>query len=279
MATKRIHLIHVLAIALGFFSRVDAGENNGRGTRAIALANSVTATALDAWSIYYNPAALRYLSNAHAAVFYAPQQFGLEELQTSALVGSFPTAIGGVGIHADQFGYELYKELSIGLGAGLSVAEGFAVGLRVGVTRTTIARYGAANTLNVDLGLLNEVAENLLLGFVWKNMNRPTLGRSNERLPQLLSLGLAYQFDKSFALSAAIEKETMYPESVRLGAEYSLHNFIAIRGGISTNPETFSFGIGIHNCGVEFGYAAVVHDVLGWTHQVEVGILLPSIAK
>src|SRR5664279_1875174 len=59
-------------------------ENNGRGTKAIGMANAFAAVSDNCWAIDYNPAGLAGITAIQCSAFIVPDQFGLQELRTTA---------------------------------------------------------------------------------------------------------------------------------------------------------------------------------------------------
>lgn len=250
------------------------GENNGRGVRAVSLANSFVALADDPWTLRHNAAGLAGISSTQGSVFFVPQQFGLEELKTVAAVATIPFSFGTIGAGIDQFGFSLYKEMTVSLGIGKRIDWGISGGLTVNLHRFSIQRYGSSQQATVDFGLLAEITDDARLGCSIKNIWGATIGVTKDPLPQVLHLGASISPVSGLRVVIEAEKDIRYPTIAKVGVEQILFDILALRVGASNNPEKFSGGFGIRYAMFEFGYAGYSHSFLGWTHQIEIGVRL-----
>ncbi len=242
--------------------------------RAISLANSFVALADDPWTLRHNPGGLAGISSPRGAVFFVPQQFGLEELKTVAATVTIPLSFGTIGAGIDQFGFSLYKEMTISLGIGKRIDWGISGGLTVNLHRFSIERYGSTQQATVDLGLLAEITDYARLGCSIRNIGGATIGATKDPLPQVLHLGASLNPVAGLRVVIEAEKDIRYSTIVKVGAEQMLFDVLALRVGASNNPEKFSGGFGIRYAMFEFGYAGYSHPFLGWTHQIEIGVRL-----
>ena len=258
-------LVRVLLIPLG----VVVAENNGRGTKALGMADTFVAVADNPWGVSYNAAGLAQCRSFEMSAFIVPRQFGLPELRTTAASASYGIKPGGAGILIEQFGFELYRTTTVQLGYGFFLGPTFALGATAGLQRTSIERYGATTSKTLDLGFMGWPTPNVTLGFALKNVTASTIGEHRERLPQSALFGVAYTPVEGFLITSEIEKELQFPLVVKVGIEQTFLSFLSVRCGVSDNPEKFSAGFAVRWSGVEFGYAGYSHPELGWTHQVE----------
>ena len=249
-------------------------EKNGCGARAIGLANAYVAISDDPWAVYYNPAGLSRISSFQATTFFSPAQFGMSELRTVCVGTTIPMSFCTGDLVIDQFGFELYRETSVALGFGLSVNAWMALGATVHLNRVAIEGYGASSRVVCDVGGIASIADDVRLGWCWKNVTQTSVGVHSEQLLQIMSMGVCYEITEHSRLTAELEKDTRYAIIKKFGCEQQLFDVLSIRLGISDNPDKFSCGIGVRVFGCEFSYAGYSHQQLGWTHQVEVSILL-----
>ncbi len=133
---------------------------------------------------------------------------------------------------------------------------------------TTTVSY-ASSPFALDFGTIYKMGiESLQFGMSIRNFSGE-VKYENEgfQLPLAFTLGISADiFDftplkKSQSLLVSIDA-THYrerPEQVKLGVEYTLMNFVALRGGYITNSDenTFSFGMGVSKFGFGFDYAYV----------------------
>jgi hypothetical protein len=259
-------------VVLIFFSIAPAAENNGRGTKAIALGNAFVAVADNAWAISYNPAGLSQTRNFQASAFFVPQQFGIPELRTTALAATIPLTFGSLGLAAGQFGFDLYRVNDISVGYGVNIDEHVSVGVAISATKTSIARYGSSVNGTLDLGLSGKILKDFFIGFAIQNVTASTIGQAHERLPQNALLGGAYRVSEGFLVVGELEKDTQYPLVLKAAIEQRFFNFLSLRCGIANNPDKFSTGISVEYSSLEFGYAGYSHSDLGWTHQIDLTV-------
>jgi hypothetical protein len=262
-------LVIVLAGSVAGNTFAGAMENNGRGAKAVALANAFAAIADDPWAVAYNAAGLTQMQGFHCAAFFVPQQFGMPELQTAALAASMPVHFGTFGLKVERFGFDLYRETEIGVAFARKIDGRISAGLAVNLHNISIERYGSASRLTINAGMLARIFTRATLGCNLNNVARATVGKNNERLPQALSIGAGWNPLNNLLLALEVEKDTRYPASLKAGIEQRLVTALWLRGGIANNPDKYSIGLALRCAPVEFSYAGYSHTDLGWTHQVE----------
>jgi len=244
-------------------------ENNGRGARPIALANAFVAIGNSPWSTFYNPAGLASARTVEGSVFLVPEQFGLKELRTISAAAMVPLGVATAGFAVGRFGRELFCETTVALGAGTYLDEGIAVGGSFNLVWNSFERYGSATTPVFDVGALVDVLDGLRLGFRWKNVTAATVGGAGETLAQGQDVGMCYEFSEDSRIAIELEKDIRFPFSIKAGYEQRFVQMLSLRFGVSSNPDKFSFGLGVCFARLEFSYAGYSHAQLGWTHQIE----------
>ncbi len=257
-------------IAVIPFAALYAGENNGRGVKAIALANAFVARADNSWATAYNPAGLAQILTPEISAFFVPQQFGIPELRTVSCSAASSIGAGSVGVLAEQFGFELYKSTEVMVGYGIAVDSSVSVGATVDIQRMAIERYGASTNLTMDVGILGKPRRDISVGVSFRNALAAKLRSNGERLPQYLLLGVSYSPIHNFLLTTEVEKDVAFPLVVKAGVEQRFVDFLSLRCGVANNPDKFSVGLAVRYSSLEFGYAGYSHPDLGWTHQVEI---------
>jgi hypothetical protein len=249
-------------------------ENNGRGTRPIALANAYVAIADDPWAAYYNPAGLARVKSLSLSTFVSPAQFDLNELRTVCLGVSFPTGVGGVGIVFDQFGFNLYKETSAALAFGCAVNDWITLGVTTHLQKVAIDRYGSSLRCLLDVGGMASLTDDVCVGWCWTNITQSSVGMKSDQYPQIMSMGVCYEITEHSRLAVELEKDIRYPIIKKFGFEQDLFEVLSVRLGLSDNPDKCSCGLGVRTAGFEFSYAGYSHSQLGWTHQVELSVII-----
>jgi hypothetical protein len=254
------------------FFLLQSAENNGRGTKAVAMGNAFVAVCDNPWAASYNAAGLAQIQHPYVSAFYVPQQFGLPELKTTALAVAHPINPGTVGISLEQFGFQLYRLTTISVGYGANINRAISIGVTANLEHTSIDRYGTSYDATVDIGLHGRLFEGLAMGFSMKNVGGTTIGKTHDRLPQSLFFGIAYSPIKEFLIVSELEKDAQFPLVLKVGIEQRFLEFLSVRCGAANNPDKFSAGFAIRYSLFEFGYAGYSHIDLGWTHQIDLSI-------
>ena len=226
------------------------------------------------WGALMNPAGLAGVAGRMIAVSAAPAPFGLNELRRSACAYAEPLGCFTLSAVALRYGFELYREVTVGAACGVDCGKGVRAGATVTLNTLSIAGYGRGACTGVDAGVIWEIVRGLDLGAVVSNLNAPSPGRLAEGVPRTIQAGIAYTPVGGFLVSCDISEDARFPAEVRLGAEFLPAGFLALRGGISTDPSTCSAGIGIRISPVEIEYAFTRHQELGFTHRFGLSLRL-----
>ncbi|MDI6779709.1 MAG: hypothetical protein QME25_05895 [Bacteroidota bacterium] len=269
-----IRLIFVLFLssAVPSFASFEGYET---GSRAKSLGNTFVGLADDCWAIYYNPAGLARINQNNFSFFYLPNQFGLSELTTAAIAGSYSTHFGTFGVGVRKFGFELYKEISATVSYANTIA-GIYFGANLNYNHLAIRGYGSDAVIGLDVGVLlplfKSAIDGLFLGISAKNINIPSIGKSREKLPQVFCTGISYTPVNNLILLVDYQKEIGFDASPKFGAEYQIFDMLSLRFGVSDNPTSFASGVGIEIAFVRFDYALFTHQELGISHSATITI-------
>lgn len=244
------------------------------GAKPIALGGAFTSLANNSNAVYYNPAGISQLPFREISIFYSPAPFGLKELANGSINYVEPTKYGAFGLSAKSYGFELYKEITATLSYANNYKKKIYYGANFNYYNLKIQNYGSDATFGIDIGVLAYLTDFLRWGFSAYNLNRPSIGTQNDKLPQVYRTGLSVQLpsrnDVNFILD--FEKDTRYTATVKAGIEYTLYNMVDLRAGIGTEPTKFSAGIGFYYSMFEIDYGFYNHQDLGLTHQGTVTI-------
>ncbi len=271
---QRKCFLTVMLLPLLFQNSMGMGERLGRGTKSIALSNAFVAVADEPWTIFYNPAGLIQLSSIEAGAFIIPNQFGIPELRTVSSAVAFPLKYFSAGIAAEQFGFQLYREVEGRCAVAGSIINSVALGVSCNYQKIIIERYGSTSVFSFDIGILASITKNASLGFSAKNVTGTTVSHLHDKLPQIFSFGVAQRFPHGFLMTVEAEKDIRYPYSIKAGIEQRIFNVLYLRCGINSEPKSFSFGGAVSFSWCSFGYAGYSHPFLGYTHQVDIKVKL-----
>ncbi len=243
------------------------------GARMLALSQAGTALPADAWAAASNPALLAR-QGLTTAVMWSPAPFGLRELSHAAAVVTHDASAFSWSALVQSSGFALYRETEAAFACAMTMGGRMHVGTTIGWRDVAIQGYGSAGVLLVDLGAAMEVSDGWVVATVVGAVNRPTIGRSRERLPITFSLGSSMQVTSHLLLVADAWKDLRHAVQLRFGVEYIPLEQLRLRAGSATEPGRFSAGIGTMIEGIAADYAVVTHSDLGLTHILSVAVAI-----
>lgn len=260
--------VFIFFLFLSFtFNASAGGDNRPSGARSAAMGTSSVAL-IDVWSAFNNQAGLARLTDATAGVYYE-NRFLLKELGYKAGAFALPMNQGTLALSFSHFGYDAYNESKIGLAFAKAFGKYIAFGVQLDYNMARIAEsYGNRNFITFEAGVLANITPELAIGAHIYNPVRAKLSEFNdERAPVIFRLGAAYEITDKFLLTAETEKNIDHTANIKAGIEYKLIPQLHLRGGVSTNPSSNSFGVGIFAGDFIIDISASYHYVLGFSPQ------------
>ncbi len=251
-------------------------ENDPTGARAAGMGNAALGFT-DVWSFWNNQAGLAGVDAFTAGAFYE-NRFLVNGLSHQGFAVANPLGNGTVAVGYSGFGYSVYQENNVGAAYALQLARTLSAGVRMSYHSTRIAadNYGSTGNLTAELGVQLQISEKVTVSTHLFNPFRAQLNDFNdERLPTVLAVGAAYRISDELYAAAEVEKDIEHKPSVRAGVEYHPADILYIRVGTSTNPNLFSFGLGLEFNNLRFDLSGNYHSLLGYTPQVSL-TYLPS---
>jgi hypothetical protein len=199
-----------------------------------------------------------------AGFAHYPSAWGLGPLGGSAAAAAMRVGPGAVGLTLTRFGSALYSETEAGVAWGAS-AGALSYGATVRIRHLAIERYGTAWTPRVDLTAALETADWFLWGIRLSDVNRGPVGRTGERLNQVVALAAAFlpRGLPAFFFQAANEEGDGL--LVRAGISLEVRP-VAVRAGASGSFTRLHAGLDLPVGIFVIGYGVVAHPVLGWSH-------------
>lgn len=262
----RIQLV-VLLLIPSIMVATAGGENRPSGARSAGMGTASVAVS-DLWSAFNNQAALARIESAYAGVYYE-NRYMLRELGYKAGAFALPVKHGTVALSFAHFGYSAYNESKIGLAYAKSFGKYISFGLQLDYNMARLDEsYGKRNFITFEAGMLANITPELAIGAHVYNPIRARLSEFNdERAPVIFRLGAAYEITEKFLLTAETEKDINHNANLKAGIEYKLIPALHLRGGISTNPSSNSFGVGIFAGDFIIDISASYHHILGFSPQ------------
>ena len=250
-------------------------ELKGSSARIQAMGQAYVGLANTPDAIFINCSGLAQLGHTTFS-FYYTQPFGMNELTYGSFAAIVPTHVATFATGITSFGNEFYREQSLMLAVNRSMKQKLYYGFNLHYMKLQIDGYGSDFSFEVDIGFLVKMTPKLNWGFFITNLNRATLGRSHDSLPQTLCTGLSISPANDLILNMDIYKDSMYPLELRCGIEYLLFHRVAFRSGFSTEPSQFCAGFGLLFSHFEAGYAVTTHQSLGLTHHFSLQVKFKS---
>jgi hypothetical protein len=250
------------------------------GVRALSMGRTGVALQGEAWG-HHNAGAWSALEGRRVGLM-ASQQYALSELRLLSVAVAQPVALGGrrqfvAAVTAETFGFEDYRETTVGLGAARRVGLGGSRVLHVGVHAEyfslSIPDYVSRGLFAVSVGVQGEAVRGLTLGLAARRLGHTAddLGVPASMVPALAA-ALAYQPSEKGLVTLGVEQDLGdFPLSVRGGVEILPVPVLALRAGFTTAPERFSAGVGLQLGGLRADLAAENHQDLGLVPAIELG--------
>lgn len=243
---------------------------NTMGAKSVAMGQTGVAMPGNAWSAFSNIALMP--TDANHVSFYGFRYIGISEITDMATTMNYQTSWGTLGGGIHRFGFNLFNENRFLLGYKNSLGN-FHYGGSVSYTHIFQGGgYGSAGAMGIDFGLAAEVIDGLWFGARATNVNQPSYGDTDEDLPRELAAGLSYQLSEQALVTTEVVKDVMFPTSFRTGLEFELVTSLFARVGLTTNPETYSFGFGYMASNWTVNFALQQHNPLGLSPALDFGI-------
>jgi hypothetical protein len=218
------------------------------------------------WSSFHNQATLAY-NNSFSLGFNYESRFSIKELATRSLGLTIPAGKASLAAVYSQFGYTDFKRDMTGLACGMKLSDKISAGLQVDYfSERTSGEYDNNQSVTCEAGLLVIPSENIRIGFHIFNPIPNTIRKTY--LPTSLRIGAGTNLNK--LLFAGIEAEMSSGSKLifKTGFEYEAAKKLWLRGGFSTDNNSFSFGLGYLAKIVQLDIGFVTHEKLGVTSSV-----------
>lgn len=221
------------------------------------------------WSLFNNVGSLDRMEDSEVGIAL-DQRYGIPELSTAALSLVFKKPAGSVGIGIARFGGELFQQHRLEL--GLSATRGIlSFGAKAAWFQTHIEGFGTGNALLLSIGGLAELGPRFFFGAHLSNLNQAKVSKqSSQPIPTQLTVGITFLPAKNLEIHGELEKDLDHPPLVKLGLQYQLENWIFLRTGIHSIPNSLHFGLGLRKKKYGLDYALGQTTTLGSTHHFSI---------
>lgn len=239
------------------------------GARSTALGG--TGLSLDdVWSVYNNPGAFGALEKTAVGLNYE-NRYLLKELSTQSLAfGLHTVKNGNIGLHFQQYGFALYREMIGGITYGKRLANNFYGGFSINFHSLKLGEnYGNRTTASGAIGMFYKLNKELSFGVRVLNVSRSVLADyQDERLPTTFAFGAMYTFSELVLWVIEVEKSILQPVTIKSGLEIHPHDVLFLRIGVNSYPFQSAFGFGVLLDKIQLDMATTWHSVLGISPSV-----------
>ena len=267
----------------------------GVGGRALGMGEASTAVTSDLSGLYYNPAAIAFLSSSNLMLMHKEW---FQDVKTEYLAGQtfFSHVAVGLSINMTSVDDIQIREVpgpaegtfdSRNAAIGLSTAYRLDSSLSIGFTAKYLYEkilINESNGFGLDFGGVYRTPWNLSLGLSASNIGSISeLDVESSTLPTIYRCGLAYvapidQISGSVTLAGDLVQFSQDKKThLHLGAEYLYGTSFSIRAGYQTGYEARSFttGVGFHFNTFQIDYAFIPTQYdLGSTHTFSLSIAI-----
>ncbi len=283
----------------------------GSGARLLGMGSASVATVHDATSSYYNPASLTQLTVKEANLMHSEQFGGLENYNSVSIAAPLSEThfVGITLLHlgvgdikytrvwdpssapGDSNRVEIAsRENASDYALYISGAKRFTDKLDVGSSVKIIRRSVGSDTafgFGIDVGMRYELTQNWIFGANLRDITGTTIawdGHANDRIALTMDAGVAYKDELPFLGGTYVMTGSMLffgdspdikgIQTMNLGLEYFVNDYLAFRAGASQGDGTFGLGLMrlplISSSALD--YAFLSHEEFDSTHRISMTI-------
>jgi hypothetical protein len=239
-------------------------EYSGSDVMLQGVSASIVATDRIYSAFLINPATSAAVKQRHLGLIYF-QPYGIADINIASLTGHFRLNRFGGGVSISTFGNDIYRENQLTFNIARSFfKEHLFAGFNFRWNNLNVPNYLSMNKLSLDAGIQYVMHPNIFMGFSLLNLNQPT--NQPEEVPLKTNWGMLFRLGEKFDAYVAVQKDSWYPASIRIGFETRLSSMIILYNGINTYPAVPSLGLTLCRNMIAIHYAFQYHFDLGGTH-------------
>lgn len=218
----------------------------------------------DVFSFVNNQAALGRVKEIAAGV-YGERRFMLAEtsLYTAAL--AIPSSLGNFGVSMKYLGFKNFNESQVGLAYGRSLGKKVDIGIQFNYYGYRVPAYNNAATVNVELGALVHLTEQLNAGIHVYNPIGGNFSKTGEKLASAYKIGLGYDASDRFFIGTELVKEEDVPVNLNAGVQYRFAKQLFARAGLASGTSTSYLGFGLAWNNLRLDLSGSFHPQLGFS--------------
>jgi hypothetical protein len=218
------------------------------------------------WSSFHNQAILGQ-NNSFSFGFNYENRFNIKELGTRTIGIIMPVGKTSLGAVYSHFGYPDFRRNMTGLACGLKLSEKISAGVQVDYfSERGSGEYYKNQSITCEVGLLMNPSENTSIGIHIFNPVPNSIRKTS--MPMSLRVGAGTNLNRMLFTGIETEFSSGRKIILKTGFEYEAAKKLWLRGGFSTDYNSFSFGLGWLVKMVQMDIGFFTHEKLGVTSSV-----------
>jgi hypothetical protein len=218
------------------------------------------------WSSFHNQATLANNKSLSFGFNYE-DRFNIKELGTRTAAIIIPSGKTSIAAVYSNFGYADFNRNMTGLACGMKLSGKLSAGVQVDYYRQKASgEYNNNQSFTCEAGLLITPSANTTIGIHVFNPIPNSLRKTF--LPLSVRIGAGTYLNKVLFTGIEAEMSTGNQLITRTGFEYEALNKLWLRGGYTTDNNSFSFGFGYLAKFVQADIAFSTHEKLGVTSSI-----------
>ncbi len=273
LKVKRTVTVFVILVAIEQDQLFGAFEHYPSDPASVASGYLLVNTQSNPIGIFSDPASVMLFEKINFGVVWG-EKFSLKALSHHSAVAAGAFHHWNISVGESVFGDQLYRETILGIVTGKRIKKKWMLGASIMVYDLKIKEYGHDNSIGFNLGWRASLDDNINWFGSLRNINAPTISRSKEPLPQVISSGILYDPSKKLKLILEWEKETLNDSRIKFGGQFMLMPWIDVCIGHVTSPNQLTLGLNIDYKTITINYAFSTHNYLDISHYMGVGFSL-----
>jgi len=267
MKINLITLFYVLCLVNTLYSAFDLKPTNplqfGSGNLSMSLgSNSV--------NIFSDPATV--LDNQSFRVQVCSKSpFNISGLKMNHWSLYYPTKNWGWALGGSTFGDKIYKENVVSIVVGKKIVNKIDFGVTLNWYSLTIVNFGSTQIPGLTVSWNFPISEHWKWGTSLRNVIASKLGKSNEKLPQVVTSNLTANFNHRIFLFLEWEEDLNSSTTMRIGTRGKINSFLCIATGFETHSKSPTFGLTLNTKFGTIGYGFQYFPTLN-RYTIQAGI-------
>lgn len=231
--------------------------------RGAAMSGAMTAISNNTYGIFYNPASARKTS-AGIAYTIPNGDSGLSNISGAVNLSLFPMdPMGHISAGINRYDADTYKEETITIGYSRTILPGFHTGFSISRMSQKFDGLDDDSATGINAGLQAGLSSALTFGISAMNLNSPTIGQAETRLPRTTITGLSLKLPAGPLLTVNSLTDPDRSSRLLVAGDFQILKSTHLIIGTATNPSLFS-------AGAEFEMSALKASV-GISHDTDLG--------